>query len=205
MTIYYYKNDLPDDFQPAPTIGIDGEMMGLNVFRDRLCVIQLSNGDGDAYLVHFDKDMYDAPNLKRVLSDPSIEKIFHFARYDLVSIRHYLGVVCENIFCTKIASKLCRTYTDRHSFKEVCRLATGVDISKKQQTSDWGADTLNEDQQEYAASDVLYLHDIKKWLEGLLIREGRRELAQKCFDFLPHRAELDLVGWDEVDIFAHSS
>lgn len=205
MTIHYYKNDLPDNFKASNIIAIDAEMMGLNVFRDRLCVVQLSNGDGDAYLVHFDKDCYDAPNLKRVLSDPKIEKIFHFARYDLTAIKYYLGVMCENIFCTKIASKLSRTYTDRHSFKEVCRLATGIDISKKQQTSDWGSDTLDEEQKEYAASDVLYLHEIRNWLDGLLAREDRREIAQKCFDFLPHRAELDLLGWPEVDIFAHSS
>ncbi len=177
--------------------------MGLNNHRDRLCLIQLSDGEGDEHLVQFLPGQYDAPNLKKLLADPSKTKLYHFARFDVAIIKRYLGVVAGPVYCTKIASRLTRTFTDRHGFKELCRELIQVDVSKQQQSSDWGQVTLTPEQQEYAASDVRYLHQLREKLNVMLAREGRTELAQACFDFLPARAELDLVGWPEIDIFAH--
>lgn len=194
---------MPNDFVLSGDLAIDTEAMGLNNRRDRLCVLQFSNGDGNAHLVQFEKGAYDAPNLKRLLSDTSTTKIFHFARFDVAIIKHYLGVDIEPVFCTKIASKLCRTYTDSHGLKELCREVLSVNVSKQQQSSDWGADELTKEQKDYAASDVLYLHKLRNKLTGMLEREGRLELAQKCFNFLPARVELDLAGWPEMDIFQH--
>ncbi|WP_025897299.1 ribonuclease D [Sneathiella glossodoripedis] len=204
MTIYLHHNDLPDDVDLGPEIAIDSETMGLNPHRDRLCVVQLSAGDGDAHLVKFDGKSYDAPNLVRQLSDPKRLKLFHFGRFDIAVLKKYLGVTCTPVYCTKIASRLVRTYTDRHGLKNLCQELIGVDLSKQQQSSDWGADELSTAQQEYAASDVLYLHQLRDKLAVMLEREGRTEMAQKCFEFLPMRAELDLAGWEETDIFAHS-
>ncbi len=178
--------------------------MGLDPHRDRLCLAQLSAGDGSGHLVQFAPGDCDAPNLKRLLEDRKILKLFHFARFDLAVLRHYVGADCGPVYCTKIASKLTRTYTDRHGLKDLCKELLGVDISKQQQSSDWGADALSEAQQQYAASDVLHLHALKERLDKMLVRENRQHLAQAAFDFLPHRAELDLAGWPEVDIFAHS-
>lgn len=204
MTIYLHHNDLPDDIDLGASIAIDSETMGLNPHRDRLCVVQLSAGDGDAHLVKFDGKSYNAPNLIRQLGDPARLKLFHFGRFDIAVLQHYLGVTCAPVYCTKIASRLVRTYTDRHGLKNLCQELIGVDLSKQQQSSDWGAAELTPAQQEYAASDVLYLHQLKETLDDMLAREGRAEIAQKCFDFLPARADLDLIGWDETDIFAHS-
>lgn len=204
MTIFFHEGDLPDDFTPAESVAIDTETMGLNPNRDRLCVLQLSNGDGDAHLVRFKKGDYNAPNLVKMLSNPKITKLFHFGRFDIAVIEKFLGVQCAPVYCTKIASKLCRTYTDRHGLKELCRTLIGVEVSKQQQTSDWGADELSEDQKEYAANDVLYLHQLRDVLNKHLIREDRMEIAQSCFEFLPKRAKLDLMGWEDTDIFAHS-
>jgi ribonuclease D len=178
--------------------------MGLNNKRDRLCVVQLSDGNGDAHLVQLSAGQYDAPNLKALLSDPARAKIFHFARFDLSIMRHYLGIRLSNVYCTRTASRLARTYTDRHGYKDICKELLGVDISKQQQSSDWGADTLSPEQIEYAASDVLHLHRLRDKLNVMLAREGRTELLQAACDFLPFRAELDLAGWEEQDIFAHS-
>ncbi len=177
--------------------------MGLNVARDRLCLVQLSAGDETCHLVQFAAGGYDAPNLKALLSDPAVTKLFHFARFDLAMIQHHLGVSCRPVYCTKVASKLARTFTDRHSLRDLCRELLGVELSKQQQSSDWGAAELSQDQINYAAADVLYLHRLKAVLDDMLEREGRLELAQACFDFLPARAALDLAGWSEVDIFAH--
>jgi len=206
MTIYLHQNDLPDDLAFGASVAVDTETMGLNLVRDRLCLVQLSFGDGDAHLVQFPVGSdYAAPNLRRLLSDPKILKIFHFGRFDIASIKAYMGVDCAPVYCTKIASRLVRTFTDRHSLKELCRELLGVELSKQQQSSDWGNATLSEDQKVYAANDVLYLHKIKDAIDPMLEREGRKDLAQACFDFLPARAELDLVGWPEIDIFAHNS
>lgn len=206
MTIYLHQNDLPDDLAFGTSVAVDTETMGLNLVRDRLCLVQLSFGDGDAHLVQFPVGSdYAAPNLRRLLSDPKILKIFHFGRFDIASIKAYMGVDCTPVYCTKIASRLVRTFTDRHSLKELCRELLGVELSKQQQSSDWGNATLSEDQKVYAANDVLYLHKIKDAIDPMLVREGRQELAQACFDFLPARAELDLAGWPEIDIFAHNS
>ena len=204
MTNYVYQDDLPSGLILNGDLAIDSEAMGLNNRRDRLCVVQLSDGHGDAHLVQFTKDRYDAPNLKALLSDSKRLKIFHFARFDVAIIRQYLGISVQNIYCTKIASRLCRTYTDRHGFKDICKHLLDIDVSKMQQSSDWGAQTLTPDQIDYAASDVLYLHALKEKLDVLLKREGRLELAHKLFACIPARAELDLAGWEEVDIFAHS-
>lgn len=203
MTIHLHHDDLPDGLDLGDCVAVDSETLGLNLQRDRLCLLQLSAGDGECHLVKFSKDNYDAPNLKALLGNENITKIFHFARFDVAIIRQYLDVVCTPVFCTKIASKLVRTYTDRHSLREVCREIAGVELNKMQQSSDWGADELSEDQKKYAASDVLYLHEIKAGLEDMLVREGRMDVAQACFDFLPHRAALDLMGWNDNDIFAH--
>ncbi len=204
MTIYTHLGDLPDDVDLGPEIAIDSETMGLIPHRDRLCLIQLSSGNGDAHLVKFDGKSYNAPNLCRQLADPDRLKIFHFGRFDIAVIEHYLGVTCAPVYCTKIASRLVRTFTDRHSLKYLCQELLGVDISKQQQSSDWGAAELTDAQKEYAASDVLYLHRLKAKLDAMLAREGRADLARRCFDFLPTRARLDLDGWPEIDIFSHS-
>ena len=199
-----HQGDLPDGVSFGDSVAIDTETLGLNPLRDRLCLMQLSAGDGDCHLVQFRNGEYDAPNLKALLADSGVLKIFHFARFDLAMIRHYLDVDCRPVYCTKIASKLTRTYTDRHGLKDLCNELLGVDISKQQQQSDWGAETLSEEQLAYAASDVLYLHRLREILERRLVREDRTELAQACFDFLPYRALLDLTGWAEQDIFDHS-
>jgi ribonuclease D len=201
--IHLHKGDLPDGLSLGQAIAIDSETMGLDLARDRLCLLQLSAGDGVCHLVQFPKGNYDAPNLKALLADPAVLKIFHFARFDVAAIRRYLGVDCTPVYCTKIASKLVRTYTDRHGLKDLCRELLGVEISKQQQSSDWGAADLSPDQLAYAASDVLYLHDLRAKLNTMLVREGRDGLAKACFDFLPARAALDIAGWDELDIFAH--
>jgi ribonuclease D len=203
MTIFYHRFDLPADVKLGPVVAIDTETMGLNLNRDRLCVVQLSSGDGDAHVVHFPEPRFDAPNLRAMLADASVVKLFHFARFDLAMLGKHLEVRVAPVFCTKVASKLTRTNTDRHGLKDLCRELLGVDLSKQQQSSDWGADQLNADQLAYAASDVLYLHQLKDKLERLLDREGRRALADACFGFLPDRAALDLAGWDEEDIFSH--
>ena len=206
MTIHFHENDLPEGIDLGPSIAIDTETMGLKTARDRLCLIQLSSGDGDAHLVRMPQAdrPYKAPNLTAQLTDPARIKLFHFARFDVAVMRRYLGIVCGPIYCTKIASKLVRTYTDRHGLKDLVRELLGVELSKQQQSSDWGADLLTEAQLGYAASDVLHLHALKVRLDALLEREGRAHLAKACFDFLPTRAELDLAGWPEVDIFAHT-
>ncbi|MEL6360995.1 MAG: ribonuclease H-like domain-containing protein [Pseudomonadota bacterium] len=204
MTNHLHKGDLPADLDLGPIVAIDSETMGLNPHRDRLCVVQLSNGDGHAHLVQLDRNTYEAPRLKALLEDAHVLKIFHFARFDVAAFMQWLSVTTAPVYCTKIASKLSRTYTDRHGLKDVSRELAGVEMSKQQQSSDWGADELTSAQIEYAASDVLHLHEIKEKLDAMLAREGRTTIAQACFDFLPARAALDLAGWDEVDIFAHS-
>ena len=204
MTLHLHTGDLPDGLDLGKIVAIDSETMGLLPRRDRLCVVQLSAGDGVAHLVKFSaNDSYSAPNLKRLLADQAVLKLFHFARFDVAVMEQYLGVRCRPVYCTKIASRLVRTYTDKHGLQDLCRELIGVEISKQQQSSDWGAETLTQAQQAYAASDVLYLHRSKTELDIRLAREGRTELAQACFDFLPERAKLDLAGWEEVDIFAH--
>jgi ribonuclease D len=203
MTVYLHTGDLPDGALGPGAIAVDTEAMGLDPHRDRLCVVQLSDGGPDEHLVRFDPGAYDAPNLKRVLADPARLKLYHFARFDLAMMRKYLGVMAGPVYCTKTASRLVRTYTDRHGLKDLIKETIGVDISKQQQSSDWGAAELSDAQKEYAASDVRYLHRVKEVLDERLAREGRTALAQACFDFLPWRAELDLAGWPEADIFAH--
>lgn len=204
MTIHNHINDLPDGLSLGPIVAIDTETMGLDPRRDRLCVVQLSSGDGHAHLVQIDRGQTAAPNLERLLTDPAILKLFHFGRFDIAALQNAFGVRTAPVWCTKIASRMTRTFTDRHGLKYLLIELLGVDVSKQQQTSDWGAATLTEAQKEYAASDVLYLHKLKTELESRLVREGRMELAQRCFDFLPTRAELDLMGWDEPnDIFHH--
>jgi len=203
MTITLHKGDLPKGLKFGSSVAIDTETMGLNPARDRLCLLQLSIGDGNAHLVQFAPNQYDAPNLKAMLQDRSIMKIFHFGRFDIAAIRAYLGVDCTPVYCTKIASKLARTFTDKHGLKDICKELLGVEISKQQQTSDWGAETLSEEQLAYAASDVLHLHKLREKLDQMLEREGRLHLAQAAYDFLPSRAQLDLEGWADVDIFAH--
>lgn len=204
MTVYLHEEDLPVGAVGPGPIAVDTETMGLQLGRDRLCVVQLSDGKGDEHLVRFSaRSGYEAPHLKEVLADPERLKIYHFARFDLASIYAYLGVMPEPVYCTKTASRLIRTYTDRHGLKDLVREILGTEISKQQQSSDWGAPELNDAQKEYAASDVRYLHALKEKLDERLEREGRVEMAQACFDFLPHRALLDLAGWAEEDIFAH--
>jgi ribonuclease D len=198
-----HRGDLPDGLLLGDAVAIDTEAMGLNPHRDRLCLIQLSRGDGDAHLVQFAPGCYDAPNLKRLLADPDILKLFHFARFDIAILYHYLGVMARPLYCTKIASRLVRTFTDRHGLRDLCKDLLGVDLKKEQQTSDWGASSLSEEQLRYAASDVLHLHALRARLDEMLVRENRTELARNCFDFLPTRARLDLEGWPEQDIFAH--
>ncbi len=204
MAIRQHVGDLPNLENYPRMVAIDTETMGLETKRDRLCVVQLSAGDGSADVVRIPADLRDAPNLKKLISDPSVTKIFHFARFDMAALKHRFGVDVGPVYCTKIASKLVRTYTDRHGLKDLARELLSVDISKQQQSSDWGADTLSKAQLDYAASDVLHLHDLKRHLDLMLKREGRDGLAQACFDFLPARVTLDLAGWPETDIFAHS-
>lgn len=203
MTHHVYKGDLPDGLDLGPIVAIDCETMGLNPNRDRLCVVQLSGGDGEAHLVQVAKGQTSAPNLTALLTDPNVLKLFHFGRFDIAAMQNAFGAVTAPVFCTKIASKLVRTYTDRHGLKNLLQELAGVDISKQQQSSDWGADELTPAQIEYAASDVLYLHKLREVLIERLEREGRMEIAQSCFDFLPQRAALDLMGWPEQDIFSH--
>ncbi len=203
MTITLHADDLPDDLDLGDVVAIDCEAMGLHPHRDRLCVVQLSSGDGTAHLVQVARHMRPAPNLTRLLADPAVLKLFHYGRFDIALMRHSFGVTAAPVYCTKIASKLVRTYTDRHGLKYLLSELLGVDISKQQQSSDWGAAQLSEAQQSYAASDVLYLHRLRAALDEMLVREGRCEIAQRCFDFLPTRAELDLMGWPDTDIFSH--
>ncbi len=204
MSIELHRGDLPDGLDWGNAVAIDTETLGLNPLRDRLCLVQLSSGDGNAHLVQLKKGEYAAPRLKALLADPQITKIFHFARFDIATLHHHLGVMTTPVYCTKIASRLTRTYTSYHGLKDLCRELAGVEISKQQQSSDWGADELTPEQMKYAASDVLYLHELREQLEKRLARENRTELARNCFEFLPTRALLDLEGWPETDIFAHS-
>ncbi|MFA7263859.1 MAG: ribonuclease D [Caulobacter sp.] len=205
MANHLHEGDIPAGlFTGATSVAIDSETMGLSLQRDPLCLVQISAGDGNAHVVRLNRPAYDCPNLKALLVDPAVLKIFHFGRFDIAMFERYLQVTTTPVWCTKIASKLARTYTDRHGLKDVCKELLGVDLSKAQQSSDWGAATLSPEQLAYAASDVLYLHGLKTRLQAMLDREGRAALAQACFDFLPQRARLDLAGWEEVDIFAHS-
>ena len=204
MAIHLHAGDLPDGLSFGGSVAVDSEAMGLRLTRDALTVVQLSAGDGDAHVVQLRRPNYDAPNLKRLLSDRGVLKIFHFARFDVAMFARYLGVTTMPLYCTKTASKLARTYTDRHGLKDLTRELLGLEISKAQQSSDWGAAELTPEQLNYAASDVLNLHALKERLDAMLRREGRMDLAQACFDFLPVRAQLDLAGWDDQDIFAHS-
>lgn len=203
MTLYYHQYDLPADIAIGSVMAVDTETMGLNLVRDRLCVVQLSFGDGNAHLVHFPTAEYAAPNLKALLENAEITKLFHYGRFDIAVLHRYLGALCRPVWCTKIASKLVRTNTERHGLKDLCKELLGVDLSKQQQCSDWGAPTLSEEQMTYAASDVLYLHGLQKALKTRLLRDDRLPLAEACFGFLPIRAILDIGGWDQDDIFAH--
>jgi len=203
MNITLYKGDIPNDLDFGDSVAIDTETLGLVPERDPLCLIQLSSGDGNAHLLQFDRSNYDAPNLKKILSNNKCKKIFHFARFDVAVIKHYLKIDCEPIYCTKIASKLARTYTDKHGLKDLCKELLNVELSKTEQTSDWSIDELSEDQKKYAASDVLYLHKLKDILEEKLKKLKRKELADDCFRFISTRSYLDLNGWSEIDIFRH--
>lgn len=203
MTVTLHHGDLPADVTFGDSVAIDTETLGLKPHRDRLCLVQLSAGDGTVHLVKFGKDTYDAPNLKKLLADPKVTKIFHFARFDIAIMEQYLGVTAAPVYCTKIASKLTRTFTNFHGLKNLCKDLLSVDLDKQQQTTDWGADELTPEQKDYAASDVLYLHQLRDVLNGMLVRENRTGLAKACFDFLPTRAVLDLKGWDDTDIFSH--
>jgi ribonuclease D len=204
MTVRLHRGDLPDLSRYGREVAIDTETMGLDPRRDRLCVIQLSPGDGSADVIQIPAETTDAPNLRTLLTDPGVTKIFHYARFDLAVLKHRFGIVATPVYCTKIASKIVRTYTDRHGLKDLVRELLNIDLSKQQQSSDWGAEKITDAQLEYAAADVLYLHDLKRHLDRMLRREGRMELADSCFKFLPTRIELDLMGWVETDIFAHS-
>jgi ribonuclease D len=203
MTITLHRGDLPADLSLGSVVAVDTETMGLNPHRDRLCLVQLSAGDGNAHLVQIPRGPAKAPRLAALVADPKVLKLFHFGRFDIAMLEHALGVRCEPVYCTKIAARLVRTFTDRWGLKDLCRELLGVDLSKQQQTSDWGADTLSEEQLAYAASDVLHLHALRAKLDSLLAREGRTELAEAAFRFLPTRARLDLAGWPDVDIFEH--
>ena len=203
MTIHLHQYDIPDNLSFHGTVAVDTETSGLNLKRDRLCLIQLSDGNGDAHLVHFPTPRYDAPRLKRLIADDTVTKLFHFARFDIAVLSQRLNVWCTPVYCTKIASKLVRTYTDRHSLKELCRDLLGIELTKAQQSSDWGAAILTQEQQIYAASDVLHLHQLREKLDVMLEREDRSDLAIKCFAFIQTRARLDLAGWGKDDIFAH--
>ena len=204
MTNHLYQNDLPDDLNLGPIVAIDCETMGLHPHRDRLCVVQLSGGDGNAHLVQVANGQTQAPNLCALLTDPNTLKLFHFGRFDIAAMENAFGAVTAPVYCTKIASRLIRTYTDRHGLAKLLQELLNIDISKQQQSSDWGSETLTDAQIDYAASDVLYLHQLRDELNKRLLREGRMEVAQACFDFLPMRAHLDLIGWPETDIFAHA-
>ena len=204
MSIKLHKGDIPSNLKFGKLVAVDTETLGLNHDRDPLCLVQLSNGDGNAHIVQLKRSTYNAPNLKKLLSDTKTTKIFHFARFDIAVIKKYLGVECAPVYCTRTASRLARTYTDRHGLKHCCRELLGVELNKQQQSSDWGAKTLSDAQLEYAASDVYYLHALKEKLDEMLEREGRAELAQKCFGALNVRADLDLAGWENEDIFAHT-
>jgi len=203
MSIAVHKGDLPDNIDFGSAVAVDTETLGLNPKRDRLCLVQLSSGDGTAHIVQFAKGQYDAPNLKKLMTDPAVEKIFHFARFDVAVMKEYLDVTINPIYCTKIASRLCRTYTDRHGLKDICRELLGVQLDKHQQSSNWAAEDLSKEQLAYAASDVLYLHKLKEKCDEMLNHVGRKELSRECFNFLSTRATLDLEGWAEFDIFQH--
>lgn len=203
MAISLYRGDLPGDLSLGSVVAVDTETMGLNPHRDRLCLVQLSSGDGNAHLVQMPRGPYEAPRLASLLADPEVLKLFHFGRFDIAVLEHALGVHCEPVYCTKIAARLTRTFTDRFGLKDLCKELLAIDLSKQQQTSDWGADSLSEEQLAYAASDVLHLHALKARLDALLEREGRTGLASAAFRFLPARARLDLAGWPDVDIFEH--
>ena len=204
MTIKLHRGDLPADFEAGQSVAIDTETMGLRPARDKLCVVQLSTGDGNAHIIQMDRSTYAAPRLKALLTDTKVKKLFHFARFDIATLKLHLGVDTQNIYCTKIASRLTRTYTDRHGLKDLVRELLGIELDKQQQSSDWGAHVLTEQQKKYAGQDVLYLHELKARLDQMLEREGRLQIAQACFDFLPTRAALDLLGWPEEDVFAHA-
>jgi ribonuclease D len=203
MAIKLYKGDLPAGLDFGPSVAIDTETLGLNPRRDKLCLVQLSSGDGNAHLVQLDRSSYEAPHLKALLANPEVTKIFHYARFDVAALKHHLGVATAPLYCTKIASKLTRTYTDRHGLKDLIKELLGIDLNKQQQSSDWGAHVLSDAQKQYAAQDVIYLHEVKARLDQMLAREGRTGLARACFDFVPVRADLDLAGWSEEDVFAH--
>jgi len=203
LTIHLYQNDIPAELEFSDCIAIDTETQGLMLQRDRLCLIQLSDGNGNAHLVQFKAGQYDAPNLKKVLNNPKSLKIFHFARFDIAAIKAYLKITCAPVFCTRIASRLTRTYSEKHGLKDICAELLDIEISKQLQQSDWATPELSKEQQKYAASDVLYLHQLMEVLKRRLIREERMKVAQACFDFLPFQAELDLQGWNNIDIFAH--
>jgi ribonuclease D len=203
MAVKLYRGDLPADFVAGPSIALDTETMGLNPRRDRLCVVQLSTGDGNAHVIQIDAKTTDTPRLKAVLEDPGVTKIFHFARFDVAVLKHRLGIHTTPLYCTKIASKIARTYTDRHGLKDLLRELMGIEANKQQQSSDWGAHVLSDAQKSYAAQDVIYLHELKARLDQMLEREGRAALAAHCFEFLPTRVALDLGGWGEEDVFAH--
>ncbi len=203
MAVFLHRDDLPENLDLGASVAVDTESMGLNWDRDRLCLVQLSSGDGNAHLVHLTRSGVEAKRLKALMANPQVVKIFHFARADLAAIKCHLDVTVAPVYCTKVASVLVRTFTDRHSLKDLARDLAGVDLSKEQQTSDWGATALTQDQLNYAASDVLYLHKIKARLDEMLTREGRTELARRVMDFIPVRADLDVLGWREVDVFAH--
>ena len=203
MAIKLYKGDLPDGLDLGRSVAVDTETLGLNPHRDKLCLVQLSSGDDNAHLVQLDRETYHAPNLIALLGNPDVEKIFHFARFDMAVLKHYLDVEVTPVYCTKIASRLVRTYTDRHGLKDLVREMLGVEMSKQQQSSDWGTPVLSDAQKQYAALDVLYLHELKARFDQMLRREGRSEIARNCFDFLSTRTHLDLMGWGEDDIFAH--
>ena len=201
--IKLYKNDLPKNINFNESIAVDSETMCLNINNDRLCLIQISDANNNSYIVQFLKNCYDAPNLKKILNDQNILKIFHYARFDIAVIKKNLGIMCKSIYCTKIASKLSRTFTDKHGLKDLCKDLLKIDLNKQSQTSDWGNDNLTENQLEYAANDVIYLHEIKNKLDKIIDREGKQHLAKACFEYLPTRAEFDLLGWQEKDIFQH--
>lgn len=204
MSIHFHKNDLPSGIDFGRAVAVDTETQGLSMVRDKLCLVQLSAGDGDAHIVQVDRATYDCPNLKALMNNPDVEKIFHFARFDVAVLKRDLGVDVAPIYCTKIASALVRTYTDAHGLKNLCKELLNVDLSKQQQSSDWASESLSKAQLEYAASDVLHLHQLQRILTARLMRENRYELAQSCFEFLPARAQLDLSGWHDVDIFSHN-
>lgn len=203
MAIKLYKGDLPAGLDFGRSVAVDTETLGLIPRRDKLCLVQLSAGDGNAHLVQLDRASYDAPNLKALFADPNVTKIFHYARFDVAVIKHYLGVDTAPLYCTKIASKLTRTYTDRHGLKDLVKELLGIELNKQQQSSDWGAHMLSDSQKQYAAQDVIYLHELKSRLDQMLAREGREAMARACFDFVPTRSDLDLAGWTEEDVFAH--